>query len=464
MTPQISMEGVKKVLLLGIGGVGMSAVARVLKHKGYAVAGIDSCESKTTRSLREMGIEVSSKFSLPDLDRVDAIIYSSAIPRDSMEFQAAKERGIRIFHRADVLSYLLNQAETSIGVTGTHGKTTTSSMISYVLCGMAQNPTCLIGGEVLNFGSNTILGDSGIWVAEVDESDKSHEKYALNYVVITNLEQDHVENYHDLHELSVSFDRFLKNVQFPGLVVYSGEDELLAETVVRSGKPRVSVGFSTSFDYAALNIASTPFGSEFDLWEAGLPVVRVTLNVPGRHNIMNALCSIAVLTQMGYELDIVCQTLSGFKGAGRRLQLKGQVAGLSIIDDYAHHPTEVRASIAALRTMEKKVTVVFQPHRYTRTAYFFKEFAEALKTADEVILTDVYSAGEKNPGNVSTELILDEMVRLGHGHVNLVPREALLGYLGSLRDLSGILAFMGAGNIGGIADEFTSRLKSFAAA
>jgi len=309
-----------------------------------------------------------------------------------------------------------------------------------------------------------VLGDSRIWVAEVDESDKSHEKYALNYVVITNLEQDHIENYHDLNDLSVSFDRFLKNVRNPGLVVYSGEDALLTDSVLRSGKPRVSIGLSTEFDYGAQNVISTSFGSQFELWETGLPVGQVTLQVPGRHNVMNALCCIAVLVQMGYDLELVCHALSGFMGAGRRLQLKGEIGGVSIIDDYAHHPTEVRASISALRCMEKRITVIFQPHRFTRTAYFFKEFAEALQTADEVILTDIYSAGEKNPGNVSTGLIYDEMVKLGHGRVILVPKDELLAYLATHRDISGILAFMGAGNIGGIADEFTSRLKSFAAA
>lgn len=454
----------RKIYFVGIGGVGMSGLAQVLNHQGYEVCGSDSAESNQTRALRKAGIQVFSEIAPTVVAKCDLLIYSSAIAFHHPELEAARQHGLKIYHRAQILSSLLNQAHTAIGVTGTHGKTTTSSMISFVLCELRKNPTCLIGGDLLNFQSNAVLGSPDLWVAEVDESDKTHELYALNYAVITNLEQDHIENYHTCEDLKLSFERFLAGLGDPGLIVYSGDDALSAEVMKSTNKPRVSFGFSSEFDYSADNLTMTPFGIEFDLSEVGFYVTRVKLSIPGKHNVANALACIAVLTQLGLDVYEVCRALTGFRGARRRLELKADYGNCLVIDDYAHHPTEVLASLRALRSIAKRVTMVFQPHRYTRTAFFFKEFAQALQDADEVILTDIYPAGEKNPGNVDSRMIYDEMVRLGHGHVTVVAKDKILHVLDGMRELGGVIAFVGAGNIGGVADEFASRLKDLATA
>ncbi len=454
----------RKIYFVGIGGVGMSGLAQVLKHQGYEVCGSDAAESRQTQALRKAGIRVFTELSPAVVADSDLLIYSSAIAPHHPELETARRYGVKIYHRAQILSSLLNQANTAIGVTGTHGKTTTSSMISFVLCELRKNPTCLIGGDLLNFESNAVLGNNDLWVAEVDESDKTHELYALNYAVITNLEQDHIENYHTNEDLKDSFERFLAGLGDPGLVVYSGDDAMSREVIQTTAKPRVSFGFSPEYDYSADHILMTPFGSEFDLSEVGFFVTRVKLSVPGKHNIANALACIAVLTQMGLDVYDVCRALYGFRGARRRLELKADCGNCVVVDDYAHHPTEVLASLRALQSMGKRVVMIFQPHRYTRTAYFFKEFAAALSEADQVILTDIYPAGEKNPGNVDSRMIYDELIKLGHGDVSVIERDKIINKLYGMRELGGVIAFVGAGNIGGVADEFASRLKDLATA
>lgn len=454
----------KKIYFVGIGGVGMSGLAQVLNHQGFQVCGSDSAESKQTQALRKAGIQVFSEIAPTVVSSCDLLIYSSAIPYHHPELETARKHGLKIYHRAQILSSLLNQADTAIGVTGTHGKTTTSSMISFVLCELGKNPTCLIGGDLLNFQSNAVLGSRDLWVAEVDESDKTHELYALNYAVITNLEQDHIENYHTHDDLKQSFERFLTGLGSPGLVVYSGEDAMSAEILKNSSRPRVSFGFSRDCDFSADAMTMTPFGVEFDLYEIGFFVTRVRLSVPGRHNVANALACIAVLSQLGLDIEDIGRALAGFRGARRRLELKADHGNCLVVDDYAHHPTEVLASLKALRSIGRRVTMIFQPHRYTRTAFFFRQFAEALREADEVILTEIYPAGEKNPGNIDSRMIYDELVKLGHGDVRVVSKDKIISSLDGLRERGGVIAFVGAGNIGGVADEFASRLKDLATA
>ena len=450
----------RRIYLVGIGGVGMSALARVLKHQGYEVSGSDAKESPATCRLREHGIPVWTGDQGTAVAQSDLVIYSSAIPAHHPEMTTARGLGIPILHRAQILASLLNSAATSVGIAGTHGKTTTTSMTSFVLSEMNLNPTCLVGGDVLNWGTNAILGRPDLWVAEIDESDRSHELYALNYAVITNLEQDHIDHYRDLEDLTASFRRFLSHVRHPGLVVYNAEDALLQSIVLECGKPAVSFGFTPECDFSADAISTNPFGSEFDLLECGFFVGRVRLNVPGRHNIANALATLALLSQMGHDLEAVCAAIGRFRGAKRRLESKGEFHEVMVIDDYAHHPTEVRASIRALRSMGRKVTVVFQPHRYTRTAYFFKDFAQALAEADQVILTEIYSAGETDPGNVTVQLIQEVLFALGHRETCVIPKDKIVAYLQTLQGLRGVVAFVGAGNIGEVADEFACRLKS----
>lgn len=454
----------RRAYMIGIGGAGMSALARVLKHRGLEVSGSDAKETDTTRELAHSGIPVFIGQERAAFGDADLIIYSSAIHRDHLELRAARDASKKIYHRAEILSSLLNHAPTSVAILGTHGKTTTSSMISFVLSELGKNPTCLVGGDVLNLGTNTVLGGSELWVSEVDESDKSHEFYAPNYAVITNLEEDHLDHYKDLDELKSSFRKFLSQPRDPGLVIYSGDDPVLRELVPESGRPSLAYGLSSLADYVAENIRESAYGSEFDLMEHGFFVMPIKLSIPGMHNISNALGAIALLGLLGMDPETLAPALARFRGARRRLEVKWSSAELMVIDDYAHHPTEVRASIRALRSTGKHVTVIFQPHRYSRTLHFYKQFGRAFEGADELILTDIYSAGESNTSQISVDWIYRQVIESGHKHARIIPKKEILSDLLARPHLQGVVAFLGAGDIGDLADEFANRLKSFAAA
>ncbi|HXV27617.1 MAG TPA: UDP-N-acetylmuramate--L-alanine ligase [bacterium] len=454
----------KHVYLIGIGGVGMSALARILKYFGMQVSGSDIKASFITRELVREGIPVYLGQNQPTFEGADLIIYSSAIDPDHLELRTARQMGIKIYHRAEILSSLFNRAKTSIAVTGTHGKTTTSAMISFVLSELGKEPTCLVGGILKNLGSNTLLGNPELWVSEVDESDKSHELYAPSYAIITNLEEDHLDNYRDLKDLENSFSKFLKNPVNPGVVIYNGDDAILKRLVLESGKPALSYGLSPTADFSAENIQLDSFGSDFVFLEAGLYATPIKLAVPGVHNVANALAATTLLIQLGISPEEVSEPLSRFRGAGRRLEVKWQSDGFVIIDDYAHHPTEVLASIRALRRMGGPVTVVFQPHRFSRTQHFFKEFGRAFQEADELILTEIYGAGERNPEKIGVDLIYRQVTEAGHPSVRVLDKKDVTSYLLNRGRSRGIVAFLGAGDIGDIADEFANRFKSLAAA
>lgn len=453
-----------RAYFIGIGGVGMSALARVLKHQGLEVAGSDSKETRTTRELTVAGIPVFIGQSQIGFGDSDLIIYSSAIRPDHLELKAARESSRKVYHRAQILSSLFNQAKTSVAITGTHGKTTTSSMISFVLSELGKNPTCLVGGEVVNLGTNTILGGSELWVSEVDESDKTHEFYAPNYAVLTNLEEDHLDYYKNLNDLKLSFETFISNARNPGLIVYSIEDQVLRGLVRRSGRPQVSFGFSRDADFSAQNVELRNYGSSFDLYESGFFVTPVTLSIPGRHNIANALGSIALMGTLGLDPESILEPLSRFRGARRRLEIKWESPELTVVDDYAHHPTEVKASIRALKGMGRRLTVIFQPHRYSRTQHFYREFGDAFQEADEVILTEIYGAGESNPGQIDVAWILREVLKKGHPAAHVVQKNEILSYLMTRSLQHSVIAFLGAGDIGELADEFANRFKSLTTA
>ncbi len=455
----------KHAYFIGVGGVGMSAVARVLRHLGLRVSGSDSKAGKMVESLCAEGIRVHIGQTESHLDDVDFVVYSSAILPNHLELEAARRLGLPIYHRAEVLAALFNRAETSIAVTGTHGKTTTTSMISYVMSCLGKNPTCLVGGDVLNFRTNTVLGQNHYWVAEADESDRSHELYAPSYAIVTNLEQDHIENYPKFSDLEQSFERFVANAQDPGAIIYPLMDRALKTIVKNSGRPCISFGFTEEADFAAVNIEFDAFGSSFDLLECGLYAGRFQLAVPGLHNIANALAAMTLFAQLGLDFDEVRKPLAEFKGARRRLEVKYTSDELVVVDDYAHHPTEVLASIEALKKMGKRLTVVFQPHRFTRTRYFFKEFGEVLRQADDVILTEVYAAGELNPEGTGVDLIYREVCGYGHPAVRVMDKKEVSDYLANRKEQEpSIVAFLGAGDIGEVADEFASRFKSISAA
>ena len=452
----------REAYLIGIGGSGMSGLARILKHLGLSVAGSDAKESCVTRSLCGDGIPVCIGQKEANFGKSDLVIYSSAIRKDHLELAAAKKLGRRVYHRAEILASLMNHAETAIGVLGTHGKTTTSAMLSFVLSKLGANPTCFVGSDMIDFNTNIVAGGKKYWVSEVDESDSSHECYSPHYAAITNLEPEHLDHYQSWENLLGSFRRFLSQIHNPGLVSYFGDDPVLEELVKESGKPSISYGFSDTRDFSAQNIRVEPFGSSYDLYEAGFFSRTVRLSVPGRHNIANSLATIALLSQMGFDLDAVAEALSGFKGTRRRMEVKWQSSQFLVLDDYAHHPTEVKAVLKALRETGKYVRVIFQPHRFSRTRQLFRDFAHAFDDAHEVLLTDIYSAGEENPDAISVELIANEVAAAGHPRVLIVKKEKIIPFLQEHPLVDGVMVFMGAGDIGELANEFVGSIGTCA--
>lgn len=452
----------RRAYFIGIGGSGMSALARLLHTTGVEVAGSDLMESRTTRQLVSSGIPVFIGQKEARLDpTVDLVVYSSAISESHIEFQAARRFGLPMAHRAVLLSSLFNSAPTSVAVTGTHGKTTTSSMVAFVLKDLGRDPTCMIGGEIMDYGTNALIGRSGIYVSEVDESDQTHELFTPNYAIITNLEEEHVERYHSAQELEASFERFLSNLHDPGFVVYSSEDKVLQRLVQMSGRPHLSFGLSLEADFSAQNIELTPEGSTFDLFECGIFVTEMHLAQIGLHNVTNALGCMALLIQMGLSPEAIAGSLAHFHGAKRRLEVKYRSDRHIVINDYAHNPTKVMAAVKALKIFGKPVTLIFQPHRFTRTARFYREFALSLADCTELVLTDVYAAGEINESCITTQDILEEVIRRGHPRAHYLPKHEIVDFLSHRIPSEGVIAFLGAGDIGEIANEFADRFRTF---
>lgn len=451
----------KKVFFMGIGGVGMSALAVVMSGHGLIVSGSDVKRGRFIHGLERTGIRVFLTHHAEHLSGVDWAVYSSAISESNPELKEALRSGIPVYHRGEVLAALMNQA-ISLAITGTHGKTTSASLVSFLLTQLGLRPTCLVGGEILNFGTNVILGDSHLMVAEVDESDRSQLHFSPDYALITNLDSDHLDVYQTVAGLKQSFRQFVDQIKKTGSVIYCEDDSNIKEVIQDAvcGSSAVSYGLSERADFQAREIKLNGFGSRYVLFERGEKIGSAELNVPGLHNVVNSLGVIALLRRFGIRSDQFLKYLPDFQGAGRRLQVKFETEDLIVIDDYAHHPTEVSASLAALKELGKKVTVVFQPHRFSRTRYLAQEFAHAFQSADRVFLTEIYAAGELNQNQVSTSLIYEVVKASGHASVQCIPKNEMIDFLVSHRLPNEVIAFFGAGDIGDIADEFASRMQN----
>ena len=448
----------KNIYLIGIGGVGMSALAKVLVHLGHHVTGSDAKQSPYLDSLIERGVKITFNQKEPDLKGMDFMIYSSAISENHPEFIAAGRHSIPLFHRAHILSFILNRY-ISVAVTGTHGKTTTSAMISFLLKELGANPTCLVGSKMCNTGDNVILGDRRIFVAEVDESDGTQAYYTPTYSVMTNLDDDHMDYYQTLDHLVESFEALASRTHESGFVVYSYEDENLRQIMKKQSRAKISYGFSKDADFYAESISQEGFQTSYRLFHHGKFLSEITLQVPGRHNVLNSLGSMGLLYTLGYDRERLKEIIAKFQGTSRRLEIKYNSPNLLVIDDYAHHPTEVQASLSAIKRLGRKMCVVFQPHRFSRTKYLAKAFGEAFSLAEQVIVTDVYSAGEKSIGEVDANLIFKEVKASRHPNVQLMSRDKIIDFLLEDSKNYGLVAFLGAGDIGELANDFAGRIE-----
>jgi UDP-N-acetylmuramate--alanine ligase len=404
----------RRIHFVGIGGIGMSGIAELLANLGYEVSGSDAKRSDITERLERLGVRVGAH-DAANVGPADVVVTSSAIRADNPELVEARRRGVPVIPRAEMLAELM-RLRYGIAIAGAHGKTTTTSMVALVLERAGLDPTAVIGGRLSAFGSNARLGRGDYMVVEADESDRSFLKLSPSIAVVTNIDHEHMESYGSWDNLQQAFADFANKVPFYGAVIACADDPPVRELLPRLTRRVITYGLdATSADVvgrgmrleafgATCTVAQRQAGGTFD--ELGL----IRLTVPGRHNLLNALGAIAVGIEVGVPFARVAAALEEFRGAERRFQKLGEANGVLVVDDYGHHPTEIAAVVAAARAgIDRRVVVVFQPHRYTRTAQLMKEFGPALGAADEVVLTDIYPAGETAIPGVTIEALADSV-------------------------------------------------------
>ncbi len=396
------LKTAKKVHFIGIGGAGMAPLAEILSRRGYLISGSDNNESDTLARMRALGFKITLGQKAENINGVDLIVYTAALLPDNPELVAAKASGIPTFKRSKLLGEITRQFDNCIGVSGTHGKTTVSSMLTQILIDADFSPSAVIGGKLMSTGTNSVLGESEHMVCEACEFADTFLELFPDISVILNIGADHLEYFKTVDNLILSFAKFANKAS--KAVVYNGDDAQALRAVKDiSGKKMISFGLNENNDYYASNIKLDKGFPSFDFFNKGNCLGRLTLSVPGEHNVYNALVATLISLELGIEFERCKDTLASFRGAGRRFEILGVHKGITIADDYAHHPKEIEATLkAALQMGYKRVWAVFQPFTFSRTALLLNEFAEALKLADKVVMTEVMASREVNTYHIYT--------------------------------------------------------------
>ncbi len=450
----------RRIHFVGIGGTGMSGIAEVLVNLRYRVSGSDLVSSDATRRLKRAGAAVFRGHRADNVAGADVVVVSSAVKPDNAEVVEARRRHIPVIPRAEMLAELM-RLKYGIAVAGAHGKTSTTAMIAAVLSAGGLDPTVVIGGRVKSLRSGAKVGRGEFMVAEADESDGSFLKMKPTIAVVTNIDREHLDHYRDLGEIQDAFVQFLSRVPFYGAAVVCLDEPNLRAILPRVDRKIVTYGLSSDADLTATDVVAEGFGVRAVVRCAGERLGPVTLRVPGRHSVYNALAAVAV----GLELDIpfakIARALARFRAVDRRFQFKGEAFGAKIVDDYGHHPTEIQATLQAAREgFGARTVVVFQPHRFSRTRALLEEFGRAFVLADHVIVTDVYAAGEGPIPGVDGRAVADALLRHGHPSVTYAPKaERIPGMLRLTVRPGDLVITLGAGDVGKIGDAFLG-LKS----
>jgi len=447
--------------LIGIGGIGMGTLASLLLDKGYAVSGSDLKDNDMCRGLRSRGASIYIGHATSHVVKeTNYVIYSSAVRVNNPELIEAESRNIPVLRRAEVLAQLVNE-QIAITIAGAHGKTTTTSMISSLLINADLFPTTAIGGIINGQATyNANLGKGKYFVAEVDESDGTFLYFTPHYSVITNMDFEHVDFYKNWEGITQAYAKFIACTKAQGCLIVCGEDKKLLELVRQQKVPAVTYGTSDEQDVYAVRIQSNGFQSSFACHTQKGKLGDFELNVPGRHNILNALACISLGLQLGIAYEIMFKTLKEFTGVKRRFQLKGKVDEVMVIDDYGHHPTEIQATLNAARLFSpKRLITVFQPHRYSRTKFLLNEFVDSLSLSDELILTDIYAASEKITEGVGVATLLERCQEILGSKVIFLKKEDILKHLQDHVHPGDIILFLGAGDIYHLSDELVKILS-----
>ncbi|REK75921.1 UDP-N-acetylmuramate--L-alanine ligase [Paenibacillus paeoniae] len=464
------MNTAEHVHFIGIGGYGMSAIARVMLEMGYKVTGSDVARQELTEKLAAKGADIYIGHQPEHVRGADLVVYSTALTSDNVERKAAEELNIPVLHRAQMLARLMNAGK-GVAVAGAHGKTTTSSMIALVMEACKADPTYIIGGEIVNVGTNAKAGKGEYVVAEADESDGSFLQYHPSIAIVTNIEPDHLENYDgDFEKLKAAYVQFLQQVKDGGKAIVCIDSETVRELLPRIYKgdtnreasQLITYGIQEDALYRADNIVLGDRKVSFDVLKSGVLLGNISLSVPGLHNVSNAMATIITCLEAGLDFDAIKAAISSFRGAKRRFQVLGEVNDILVIDDYAHHPTEIQATISAAKATGKRIIAVFQPQRYTRTFFLFEQFSRSFSEADEVIITDIYSpAGEKQIEGVNSVKLVELIRKNSHATAEYIAtKEEVLSVLKERVAPGDLVITMGAGDIWKAADALAKHLTS----
>jgi len=458
--PELSMRWIRRVHLVGIGGAGMGGIAEVLHNLGYQVSGSDLSQNAMVQHLKTIGITVLHQHAASNIINCDVVVVSSAIAADNIELVTARTLRIPIVQRATMLAELMRFKE-GIAIAGTHGKTTTTSLVASVIAESGLDPTFVVGGRLNHFGTNAKLGAGRYFVAEADESDASFLQLMPMIAVVTNIDRDHLETYqHDFSLLKNAYLQFLHRLPFYGLAIVCIDDVETRSILPDIARPLMTYGFSIDADIQAHQFSQNVTQSTFEVLRKNRPPLAITLNLPGRHNVLNALAAIAVASEAGIEDTVIQRALFNFQGVGRRFQLLGtlkhQDKQALIVDDYGHHPREIETTIAAAREAwpTRRLVMVFQPHRYTRTKALFEDFAAVLSEVDVLVLLDVYSAGEAVIVGADGRTLAFSIRNRGQLDPIFVPENSDLSHiLSNILEHEDILVMQGAGDVGALAVE-----------
>jgi UDP-N-acetylmuramate--alanine ligase len=446
---------IQRIHFVGIGGIGMSGIAELLLNLGYEVSGSDLKPGPATERLSALGGKILAGHAAENVHDANVVVVSSAVRPDNVEVLAAKKLQIPVIPRAEMLAELM-RLKYGVAIAGSHGKTSTTSMIATVLVHGGYDPTVVIGGRLNAFGSNAKLGKGEFLVAEADESDGSFLKLSPTLAVVTNIDREHLDHYAGLAEIQAAFTVFVNKVPFYGAAVLCLDDPNVQAILPRVERRILTYGTSNQADLVASHIEYRDFGCTYQVRYRGNPQGTVALLTPGRHSVLNSLAAVAIGLELEIPVAKIIAALGAFQNADRRFQIKGEKAGVLVVDDYGHHPTEIMATLSAARSSsDRRIVAVFQPHRYTRTQALGEEFALAFNDADLVIVLPIYAAGEDPIAGVTASALADRIKKHGHRDVTLAPDfPAALHILRERLQASDLLLTLGAGDVWKIGEQW----------
>ncbi len=451
---------VKRIHFVGIGGIGMSGIAEVLLNLGYGISGSDVQSSETTRRLRNLGAMVAVGHAAENIGNADVVVTSTAVKTDNPEVVEAHRKNIPVIPRAEMLAELLKM-KFSVAVSGSHGKTTTTSMVSTILAEGGLDPTMVIGGKLASIGSNARLGDGDIIVAEADESDGSFLKLSPTIAVITNIDREHLDYYPGIDEIKAAFLKFANIVPFYGCTVLCSDNNHVREIAPDIKRRLITYGIHEPADYSASDIRFLESKTLYQLSYKGESLGDTELIVPGLFNVYNSMAATAVGRELGLDMATIRKGLTAFSGVQRRLEVKGRTNGITVVDDYGHHPTEITATLAAARQMWRgRLMVVFQPHRFTRTRALFDEFTRSFGDADVLVLNDIYPASEAPIPGINSAALWAAIKEGGHPHVEYIAQaQNTIDFLLSAARPGDTVITLGAGSVYKIGEAFLEQMK-----